>query len=667
MKPLLLVVAAIVLCGFVQTTTRAQPAAQDAGTAEARFCVVDVGHGNAVFVTAPSGEVMLLDTGSSRAANRVLAFIEQHGIGKIDYLLVSHFEDDHMGAAPAIAAKVPIGCFVDHGECVTYGKDDNWWQERRRPSFKPGLAKRNDDGYDAYRKARSGSRHLVVKPGDRVPIKGLDVIVVTAAGKAITQPLPGGGIANPGCPSTDRRAVDDAEDGQSVGVVVQHGMFRFVDLGDLTWSVSAALFCPKNLVGTVDAYVVTHHGQSLPRELGEYYYGISSCPPAEVLGLSPRVAVLTMGAVGHLHGNADAMKTVHSVLGLDLWQTNFIREGGEKDHNGPEQMIANLGTRSEKVPSIELAARTDGSFAVTNSRNGYTKKYPPRPERVANAAEKPGRIAPTHANLKYGPHERNVLDLWKAKSDAPTPVLVFFHGGGYRGGDKSQFNSQLLEGCLAAGISCVSANYRLCPEVVYPAPMLDGARAVQYVRQNAGQWNLDPARIAAGGSSAGTQIALWIGYHADRADPKSADPVARQSSRLRCVLALQMTWPVDPRDIPKIAPLTAEDGAGIKPLFGLPAEWNWEKDRADAALDAKLKDAALVNHVTKDGPPVFIFHQASGNPPHNIHHPAFGKYLKKILDAQGIDCVHRVGSDYANASASCRDMVAFLKKHFGMR
>jgi hypothetical protein len=176
----------------------------------------------------------------------------------------------------------------------------------------------------------------------------------------------------------DRRADDDAEDAQSVGVVVRFGKLRCIDLGDLTWNTANALFCPRNLIGIVDAYVVTHHGQSLPRGLGEYYYGLSSCSPAEVHGLSPRVAMLTMGSQGHKEGTPDAMKTVHSVPGMDLWQTELIRDGGEKGYNGPEPFIANLGEESDKVPYIGLAASADGSFTVTNSRNGFTKRYPPR-------------------------------------------------------------------------------------------------------------------------------------------------------------------------------------------------------------------------------------------------------------------------------------------------
>jgi catechol 2,3-dioxygenase-like lactoylglutathione lyase family enzyme len=340
--------------------------------------VVDVGHGNAVFVQAPSGEVMLLDAGAPFAAERMLAFMAQHEIRKIDYLVISHFEADHMGGAPRIAEKIPIAHFVDHGESVVYGKDDAWWRQRRGPWFREGMGKQYDRSFEVFKAARAKSHHLVVKAGDRVPMEGLEVVVVSSAGKVITQPLEGGGTANPACAEVDRRAEDDAEDGQSVGVVVRYGKFRFADFGDLTWNTANAMFCPRNLIGTVDAYVVTHHAQSLPRELGDYYYGLSSCSKAEVFGLNPRVAILTMGSAGHKGGTPDAMKVLHSLPGLDLWQTELIRDGGEKGYNGPEQFIANLGERSDKVPYIEVAANADGSFTATNSRNGYSKKYPSR-------------------------------------------------------------------------------------------------------------------------------------------------------------------------------------------------------------------------------------------------------------------------------------------------
>ncbi|MCX7011821.1 MAG: MBL fold metallo-hydrolase, partial [Candidatus Sumerlaeota bacterium] len=315
--------------------------------AETLFHVVDLGMGNTIFVTAPSGEVLLIDAGSSRMAERLLAFVEQRGIRQIDYLLISHFENDHMGAAARLAEKVPVRHFVDHGECVTYAKDDAWWRQRRGLWFREGMSRQFDQSWEAYRAARDQARHIVVQPGDRVPIQGLDVVVVSSGGRIIAEPLDEAKGAKAFCDRFERRADDDSEDAQSVGVIVRYGRFRFACLGDLGWNLANSLFCPRNLIGTVDAYLVTHHGFSMSREHGDYFHGLSSCPPAETHGLSPRAAILTLGSNGHKHGTPDAMKAVHGVPGLDLWQIEYVREGGEAGYNGPEPYIANLGERSD--------------------------------------------------------------------------------------------------------------------------------------------------------------------------------------------------------------------------------------------------------------------------------------------------------------------------------
>jgi competence protein ComEC len=344
----------------------------------ATFYLVDIGHGNVAFVISPSGEIMLLDCGPRRAVDRIHAFMQQNNLPKIDYLVVSHFEDDHMGAAPELSKKVQILNWVDHGECVTYHKTDEWWKQRRGPWARVGMGQAFDKTWDVFTEARSKSHHIPVKPGDKVPIKGLDVVVVTAGGHELTKPLPGAGKPNPACSQVDKLAEDDAEDGQSVGVVVANGKFRFTYLGDLTWNSSTRLFCPGNKVGTVDAYLVTHHAQSMSNELGDYYAGLSCCSIAEVQGLHPRVGWLSMGKEGHGKGTPNAIKTVLAMQGMDLWQTEKITGGGEAGFNSKDDFIANIGgERSEQVPYLKMVANPDGSFTVSNSRNGFSKSYPP--------------------------------------------------------------------------------------------------------------------------------------------------------------------------------------------------------------------------------------------------------------------------------------------------
>ena len=137
---------------------------------ETRIYLVDVGHGNCLVAVAPSGQTLMLDTGTGNMANRVLAFLEQNGIRKLDYLLLSHFENDHMGGAAAFVEKIPVGKIVDHGDCVTYHKSDEWWKQRRGPWFREGMGKQFDEFFDKFLAARAKVGHLAVKPGDLVPI-----------------------------------------------------------------------------------------------------------------------------------------------------------------------------------------------------------------------------------------------------------------------------------------------------------------------------------------------------------------------------------------------------------------------------------------------------------------------------------------------------------------
>ena len=343
---------------------------------QASFYLVDIGHGNVAFVISPSGETMLLDCGPGYATKKILDFVEQHDIKKIDYLVVSHFEEDHMGAVAALSRKIPILNFVDHGQSVTYGKSDEWWKQRRSPWSRVGMGAQDDKRFDAYKEVRAAAHQIVVKPGDKVPVKGLDVTVVSAGGQVLSKPLPGAGQPNAACPQVPKRAEDDAEDGQSVGVLIADGKFRFIYLGDLSWQPSSRLFCPSNKVGTVDAYLVTHHAQSMGNELGDYYAGLSCCSIAEVSGLSPRVGMISMGKEGHRYGNSEAIKTVKSQAGMDVWQTEKITGGGEAGFNAADDYITNIGgSPTEKVPYLELKANADGSFKVTNSRNGFSKEY----------------------------------------------------------------------------------------------------------------------------------------------------------------------------------------------------------------------------------------------------------------------------------------------------
>ena len=273
---------------------------------------------------------------------------------------------------------------------------------------------------------------------------------------------------------------------------------------------------------------------------------------------------------------------------------------------------------------------------------------------------------PTCANVKYGPHERNVIDFWQAKSDSPTPVFVFFHGGGFRAGDKMAYNRLLQKLCLDSGISFAAANYRLSKHALYPAQMHDSARAIQFIRSKAGEWHIDATRIAAHGGSAGSGISLWLAFHDDLADPNSEDPVARQSSRLTCAVAMGMQSTYDPREIKKVVPGKAYSHPALKQLHGLPDDWDWDTAEIDEALSATLKDSSPITHLTKDDPPTFLFHHERSERIGDIHHPNFGRHLKKAMDELEIECIHHLDADYDNSGASTQDMFAFVERQFGM-
>ena len=305
---------------------------------------IDVEGGQATLVVSPSGESMLVDTGwpgfDGRDAERIAAAAKQAGVSKIDYLVITHYHTDHVGGVPQLAARLPVRTFVDHGPTVEQGD---------------APAKL----FTAYTETRAKGRHLQVKPGDKIPIAGVDVQVVVAGGDPIAQPLAGGGAANPLCAQFKAKDPDPSENARSVGTVITFGRFRMIDLGDLTWNKEHDLVCPNNRLGTVDVYLTTHHGLD------------QSGAPVIVHALHPRVAEMNNGA--KKGGSPAAWQVVRSSPGLeDLWQLHYAVDAG-RDHNVPEPLIANMDESTSY--GIRISARADGSFTVTNGRNGQSKSY----------------------------------------------------------------------------------------------------------------------------------------------------------------------------------------------------------------------------------------------------------------------------------------------------
>ncbi len=239
----------------------------------------------------------------------------------------------------------------------------------------------------------------------------------------------------------------------------------------------------------------------------------------------------------------------------------------------------------------------------------------------AQAAQKakvePVRPKTTQANVPYGTHERQVLDFWQARSTAPTPLVFFIHGGGWNNGDKNRVTR--VEDYLAAGISVVSINYRMVPQAqsagVKPPvqwPLHDAARALQFVRSKAREWNIDPVRIGASGGSAGACSSLWLAFHDDRADPKSADPIARQSTRLWCAAVNGAQTSLDPQQMKAWTPNSRYGGHA----FGFTGDKAKNLSQFDEFLANRdrilpwIAEYSPYALVSRDDPPVYLFYAA---------------------------------------------------------
>jgi acetyl esterase/lipase len=289
---------------------------------------------------------------------------------------------------------------------------------------------------------------------------------------------------------------------------------------------------------------------------------------------------------------------------------------------------------------------------------------------LAAAQQRPGdRPAPDRADVPYGPHARNVLDFWEAEADGPTPLLVYIHGGGFRGGDKRGVPPGLLRRCLESGISVASINYRLSHQAAFPAPMLDGARAIQFLRSKAEGWGIDPDRIAASGGSAGAGIALWVGFHDDLADPDSDDPVLRHSSRLSSMALVGAQTTYDPRVIATIVGGRAHEHPALIPFFGLAGEGLDSPEAHDL-----YEQASPDTYLSADDPPAYLLYNESREPlPPDappglgIHHPNFGEYLGVKMDGLGVECVTRHLADLdGDTDLADAEMLGFLRRQFGM-
>jgi competence protein ComEC len=320
---------------------------------------IDVEGGQSTLIVSPSGQSLLVDTGwpGTRDADRIMGVARQAGITQIDYLVLTHYHVDHTGGVVELASRIPIIHFVDHG-----------------PTYDPLV--NVPEYYAGYLTVRGKGQHLRARPGDMIPIDGINVRVVSASAETIADPLAGAGAPNPSC--SDFQARDEVKDPMvggenknSVGMVISLGTFRMADFGDLTWNKEHDLACPNNLVGPVDFYLVSHHGKE------------TSSLPMLVHAMHPRAAVMNNGA--NKGAELPTFETLKTSPGFqDLWQLHYAVDAG--DYNAPEKFIANLtvgGTKDSGVPDegtpnfIKMTAMPDGSFTLTNSRNAFHKEYGP--------------------------------------------------------------------------------------------------------------------------------------------------------------------------------------------------------------------------------------------------------------------------------------------------
>src|SRR5437870_6811729 len=348
------------------------PAAQTRTPKTLDVYVVDVEGGNATLFVSPSGESMLIDSGNAGAAavrdsGRMMAAVKDAGLTQIDNLITTHWHGDHFGGLAELAARVPIRNFIDHG-----------------PNVQPAAAV-DEFLQKTYPQLHAKARHVVARPGMKIPVAGLDVLVVTSAGETIARSIPGGGAPNRYCASF-KPGENNAEDPMSVGTYVTFGKFRTIHLGDLTKNKEFELMCPNNRIGTVDVLLGLHHGVD------------TSNSEVLVHALRPRVAIMNDGT--RKGGQPEVMKTLHSSPGLeDLWQIHFSLLSGQ-EYTVPGMFIANLldepsaampvapmsapppGPAAPPPPVhdgpaywIKVSAQADGSFTVTNARNRFSKTY----------------------------------------------------------------------------------------------------------------------------------------------------------------------------------------------------------------------------------------------------------------------------------------------------
>jgi competence protein ComEC len=307
---------------------------------------IDVEGGAATLIVTPEGDSLLVDTGNPRPDDRDAKRIydvatQQAGLKKIDYVWITHFHGDHVGGLQSLVKMIPIGAYYDHGDSVE-----------------------QNPGWTAYQKIVEGKR-TSVKPGEKLPLKGVTLQVVAGHGSRIARPINGGGGNAALCKEAKMKQPDPTDNAQSAGFLLTFGKFQFLDLGDLTWNKEHDLACPQNLLGKVDVYQVTHHGLD------------QSSAPQLVWAVQPQVAIMNNGP--RKGGATEVFQNLKKSPDIqDVWQLH-LSEVAEKGLNSEDSLIANPTPTAEcKGHWIKVSVEKNGKYTVTNSRNNFSKTYTAR-------------------------------------------------------------------------------------------------------------------------------------------------------------------------------------------------------------------------------------------------------------------------------------------------
>lgn len=355
--------AVIVMAAAMVAAPMFGRAAAPAGAVEKTLDIyfIDVEGGQATLVVTPAGESLLIDAGypddssliapafgekpgvpgQARDPQRVMAAIRDAGVKQIDYMVMTHSHADHGGGVLEVSELLPIKTFIDH---IAPNADAE--------TVVPGTRKI----YERFLVARAKGKYIPAVPGGRVPLKGVDAIIIAANGVVLTKPLAGAGQPNPACRGTGVPAQEKTENPFSNALRLEYGKFRFLNVADLSGPPLFALTCPANLIGESDVYLVAHHG------------GNDGSDPALYAAVKPLVAITNNGP---RKGAQAATLAVIKTMGIDGWQLHRTSNPGAE--NNPDDRLANLDETTSAW--IKISAKDDGSFTVTNGRNGYFKTY----------------------------------------------------------------------------------------------------------------------------------------------------------------------------------------------------------------------------------------------------------------------------------------------------